>query len=330
LEIRLQHYLLSFGIAVVLATWITAAIGAAFTYRFQTGPGPKSLRGFLQFCFPGTILRHPSCRLDVMFIALGQLIPGRLFVPFMVSNVGVTLLCYGGLTRLFGPQTQHAAPLWLAGLLLVATVVIHDFMTFYAHYLQHKLPVLWELHKVHHSAEFLLPITNRRFHPVQGFVDQFANAAGIGVFLGVSAYVLRVPPGDTSFLGLDSYFLLNLASFYHLRHSHIPMRYGWLERHVISPAQHQLHHSRETRHWDRNFGQSLAWWDRMFGTLIYSDPNERYTMGLPHEIQHDYASAMKLYFVPMRNIAAMAWRQRRHLPALAGDRPATQARPAAR
>ena len=315
LAVRLQHYLLSFGLAVVLCTWLTALVGAAITYQYQSGGGAKSFPGFLEFCFPSVIVRHPSCKLDVLYIAIGQLIPGRVFVPFMITNIGTALLSYAGVSWLCGPHPQHAEPLWLWWALLVAAVVVQDFMTFYAHYLEHRLPVLWELHKVHHSAEFLVPITNRRFHPLQGIVDNFANASGAGIFIGVTSYALDLPVHDNSIIGLDAYFLLNLMSFYHLRHSHIPMRYGWLERHLISPMQHQLHHSREQRHWDRNFGLCFSWWDRLFGTVIYSDPNEHFTVGLPRDIQHEYGSPVQLFVVPIRNIARMAWRGRGRISA---------------
>ena len=53
-----------------------------------------------------------------------------------------------------------------------------------------------------------------------------------------------------------------------LRHSHVWITYGRImERLLISPAQHQIHHSKNKVHFDRNFGVVLAIWDGMFGTL---------------------------------------------------------------
>ena len=66
---KLQTHFWSFDAAVVLATWFSALAGAAFTYLVQHEESPKSVRGFLRFCFPSVILRHPSCRLDAMFSA---------------------------------------------------------------------------------------------------------------------------------------------------------------------------------------------------------------------------------------------------------------------
>jgi sterol desaturase/sphingolipid hydroxylase (fatty acid hydroxylase superfamily) len=312
---RLVTYFWSFGVAVVLCTWLVSLAGAVFTYLYQTDVAQKSVRGFVTFCFPAVILRHPSCRLDIMFVVVGKLIPPILIVPLLVTNVGVALLSYHTVTWLFGAQPQFEAPfaLWF-GLLAIA-VLIQDFMTFYLHYLEHRWAVLWELHKVHHSAEFLLPITNRRFHPLQGIIENIVIMSSVGMFIGVASYIFHLKVRDNSIIGLDAYFVANLLSFYHLRHSHIAMRYGWLERYLISPAQHQLHHSREERHWDCNFGLLFSWWDRWFGTVIYSTSREQFALGLPHDVQHQYSTAVKLYLTPLRNIGRIVWQDvRRRLP----------------
>jgi sterol desaturase/sphingolipid hydroxylase (fatty acid hydroxylase superfamily) len=66
-----------------------------------------------------------------------------------------------------------------------------------------------------------------------------------------------------------------------LRHSHVWLSYGRALEHVaISPAQHQIHHSADRRHFDRNFGSALAIWDWLFGTLYVTRERERLTFGL--------------------------------------------------
>ena len=70
----------------------------------------------------------------------------------------------------------------------------------------------------------------------------------------------------------------------HLRHSHIPLGYGRLLEHiVISPRLHQIHHSVERRHYDRNFGEIFALWDWMFGTLHIPEKGEKVRFGLTDE-----------------------------------------------
>ena len=66
-----------------------------------------------------------------------------------------------------------------------------------------------------------------------------------------------------------------------LRHSHIPIRYGRALEHIlISPMQHQVHHSSDPRHHDKNFGEIFAFWDWMFGTLYVPEPDEDLVFGI--------------------------------------------------
>ena len=308
---KLQVHFWSFDAVVVLATWLSALIGAAIAYVVQAEESPKTLRGYLRYCFPSVILRNKSCRLDALFIALTHYISFPALV--MVSNLVVAELSYAGLTALFGQHAQTVEPLWLWFALLCFCVVVQDFGTFVAHVWQHRVGFLWELHKVHHSAEFLIPISNRRFHPLQAIMDNAFTMIPVGLILGVTSYVFSLPVHDNSVIGLDALFVLNMLSFYHLRHSHIPLRYGWFERHMISPAQHQLHHSREERHWDKNFGLCFSWWDRWLGSIVYATPQDSFVrgdfaLGLPLDIQGEYRGPVRLLWVPVRNIALMAAR----------------------
>jgi sterol desaturase/sphingolipid hydroxylase (fatty acid hydroxylase superfamily) len=311
----IEAHLLSFGVAVVLCTWASALIGAAITYLTRRDTPPRSFGGFLRFCFPSIILRHKSCRLDVLFVGIGKLIHPFIILPFMAGSVFFAEGTYGGLTLAFGARPQHPESLLLWGTILVIAVLLQDFMTFYVHYLMHRIPALWEIHKVHHSAEFLLPITNRRFHPFQEIIDNFGNMSAVGILLGITSYAFALPVHDNSIIGLDAYFILNLLSFYHLRHSHIPMSYGdRIEWYIMSPKQHHLHHSRADRHWDRNFGLCFAWWDRMFGTLVIADAYEPYDLGLTADEQSAYTSVAALYFTPVFNLVRMALGGLRLLP----------------
>ena len=308
---RVWTHFWTFDWAVILITWVTALAAAGFTYVVQTEGGPKTWRGFARFCIPPEMLRHPSIRLDIFFNMVMHFI--RMPAGIMLSNLVFAELSYAALTALFGAHAQLAEPWWIWVAIMAVGVLIQDFMTFYAHVLQHRIGVFWELHKVHHSVEFLIPLSNRRFHPIQAIMDNWFTMVPLGLFLGIISYVLSLPVHDYSIIGLDALFVMNMLSFYHLRHSHVPMRYGWLERHLISPAQHQLHHSREERHWDKNFGFCFSWWDRMWGTVVYSDPHETFRLGLPDGDQVQYDSVLKLFITPVRNLSLMGWGGARRL-----------------
>ncbi len=66
-----------------------------------------------------------------------------------------------------------------------------------------------------------------------------------------------------------------------MRHSHVWLSYGDLLEHLfISPAQHQIHHSRAVEHHGKNYGEVLAIWDWMFGTLYVPNGKEDLDFGL--------------------------------------------------
>jgi sterol desaturase/sphingolipid hydroxylase (fatty acid hydroxylase superfamily) len=303
---RVLSHFVSFTFLVTLLTWVSIAVGAAITFVVRTDHGlPKTFRGFLRFCFPVEIIRTRSCRVDAIYYVVNRLSTPLFIAPLLLGSIFCSTFTYQGLTELFGIHAQVSEPVlvWV----LVATVVTigADFATFYTHYLDHKISVMWQFHKVHHAAEFLIPITNKRFHPVQQIFDNSGVALATGVLLGVFSYVFSMPITENTIIGIDAYFLLNALSFYHLRHSHISMSYGWLEKWLLSPAQHQLHHSREDRHWDKNFGLLFSVWDRWFGTLIYSEPPGSFRLGLPGTEGHDYQSVPQLYASPFVNVWRM-------------------------
>jgi hypothetical protein len=85
---------------------------------------------------------------------------------------------------------------------------------------------------------------------------------------------------------------------------------GWLGHLFISPAHHQVHHSSEERHWDRNMGFIFALWDWMFGTLhVPSAQREDFALGIGGE-EKEFNSVWRLYALPFRNIV----RRLRHEP----------------
>jgi sterol desaturase/sphingolipid hydroxylase (fatty acid hydroxylase superfamily) len=303
---KILGHLLSVGTVVTLVTWITALIGAFLTFAIRNDHGyQKNVPNFLRFCFPSAILRSNSCRLDVMFVFSQHFLTPLLLAPILLSSVGITVGTHHLLETIFGSRPVVTDSFWLRLAVLAMAVVIQDGVNFAVHYYDHKLKFMWEFHKVHHASTFLIPLTNRREHPVQTVFDETPQLIAVSVWLGLTTYLLRMPIGDNMFLGMDAWFFANLLSFYHLRHSHIPMSYGWLEHFVMSPAQHQLHHSYAVQHWDRNFGLLLSVWDKMAGTFVRSAPHE-VRLGLPAEYANDFNTLLKLYITPLRNVARMA------------------------
>ena len=94
-------------------------------------------------------------------------------------------------------------------------------------------------------------------------------------------------------------FLFNIFGA-NLRHSHIWFSWGdKLENWFISPAQHQVHHSDNPKHFDTNLGSALAVWDRLGGTLIKASEAGKINIGVgKYDAKHD--SIYAIYWLPVK------------------------------
>ena len=173
------------------------------------------------------------------------------------------------LTRAFGPHAPVLWPAWvILALATVLQILAYELAYWSAHYAFHKIPALWEFHKVHHSAEVMTTLTELRQHPVE--IIAFMNWIGLatGIVFGAMTYVFG--PGVRPFTLLNGNVLIMmfLLTYGHLRHSHMWIAFTGLAGRILqSPAHHQIHHSTNPAHFDKNLGFALAVWDWAFGTL---------------------------------------------------------------
>ena len=191
-----------------------------------------------------------------------------------------------GLTHVFGPRAPAHWPAWtILTLATVLQLLDYELAYWFGHFLFHKVPALWEFHKVHHSAEVMTTFTELRQHPVE--IIAFVNLIGLatGIAFGVMTYAFG--PGVQPFTLLNGNILLMafLITYGHLRHSHMWIPFtGVAGRFLQSPAHHQLHHSVDPAHFDKNLGFALAIWDWAFGTLaIPAKTREPIVFGLGEE-----------------------------------------------
>ena len=99
-----------------------------------------------------------------------------------------------------------------------------------------------------------------------------------------------------------------------LRHSPFPISFGaTIERWIVSPAMHQIHHSDHPEHYDANMGGTLAIWDRMAGTLIITEGQTVTSFGIGDETK-DFRSLKEIYLRPFVNVFGWLWKRPRGLP----------------
>jgi sterol desaturase/sphingolipid hydroxylase (fatty acid hydroxylase superfamily) len=250
---------------------------------------------------PGT-LKHPSARADVLFW-----LSKRLVMPPLILVLGLSTAAAGTATyTLLGylvRHPHHTAPASAMSLLLFTftMLVVYDFANYSFHMLQHRIPLLWEFHKVHHSAQLLVGVTKDRVHPVDEIVSRWWGGLISGPVYAVWLYFL-LDPIELTIFGMDAYALTNTVIMMDfVRHTHMKLTYGrWLDAIFLSPHYHQLHHSIDPSDYDRNFGQVLSVWDRLFGTLKAPGANQDFAFGLMHSEHDEYQSLRGLYWVPIR------------------------------
>ncbi len=297
--------------------YLLSSLGLAWLlYFLALRQGGTTAKSFREYAFPAHLYRHPSTLLDFRFMAVDTVLNFLMWIP-VFSGVGLLtakILSVVVIQRMGweppGSLTPAAIAVATMGLLLLS-----DLINYWAHVWLHKNPVLWSFHQVHHSAEVLTPAAAFRVHPVENLITVMLQAPVAGLSALLFQNVLGRDRQFMMIFGVSIFgFIYGLLGT-HLRHSHIWMSYGpWLNRFVMSPAHHQLHHSIAPRHWNKNFGVKFTLWDALFGTLYVPREPETLQVGLPDADSRDFTTVRKLYFLPFekagRGLLSLGQRRR--------------------
>ena len=274
------------------------------------------LIGFLAVAGVFWVIRRPGWSRDGLWRALGhsstrldlQLYLGRQLIRWM-GGVGGVAGAWWVATRLvrqlddaFGvPVLPVLPPGVVVAAYSVALFVAWDLSRFLLHALMHNVPGLWAVHQVHHSARVLTPLTFHRIHPLESVLYQARGALTTGFVAGVFFWLFRAEASAATLLGVPAAGLVLNIVFGNLRHSHVWLRFPEpVERWVLSPAQHQLHHSADPADFDRNYGTWLAVWDRMAGTLKPASIEPPSAFGVAMEDRNHGDDLISAWFGPLR------------------------------
>jgi len=161
--------------------------------------------------------------------------------------------------------------------MVLAPLFLHDLWFYWAHRLEHAIPLLWEFHKVHHSDRNMNCSTFAR--------DQFLQVVWRAFFpLFTLALVLDLTPteaGQCAFY--SSLFVVLWTMFYH---SSIRVRLPWLDRMLVTPQVHRIHHAAEGDGSSSNFADFFPLFDVLFGTFRRPGRDEFPATGLPDAPAH--------------------------------------------
>ncbi len=178
---------------------------------------------------------------------------------FPAAAVGVALVAE---QKGWGLLNHYDLPFWWS---VVVAVIAMDFVIYLQHVMVHAIPVLWRLHRVHHADLDYDVTTGARFHTIEIILSMLIKFATIMV-LGppvVAVVIFEV--------------LLNATAMFNHGNIYIPEKIDRILRlFVVTPDMHRVHHSVHAPLANSNFGFSLPWWDRVFGTY-FAQPPEGHT-----------------------------------------------------
>jgi sterol desaturase/sphingolipid hydroxylase (fatty acid hydroxylase superfamily) len=169
------------------------------------------------------------------------------------TGAGVLWLSAVAATRQWGLQPLTGLPGWAA---ILAGVLLLDLTDYGRHRLSHRVPVLWRLHRVHHSDVAVDVTTSLRNHPIEMLLRPLFIAAAVLVF-GIPPLALLLQP----------VLQLPILVFEHANIRLPPAldrALAWL---IVTPGMHLVHHSNVRRETDSNYATLLSVWDRLFGSF---------------------------------------------------------------
>ncbi|MFV0259242.1 MAG: sterol desaturase family protein [Acidimicrobiales bacterium] len=149
----------------------------------------------------------------------------------------------------------HATSTLPTGVAVGLGVLIGDFWAWFMHMLNHKIPLFWRFHVVHHSQEHLTFFTSNKVHPLDLLMDL------VVLFLPFYFFFPDLLADRTTIT------VVSLATLWwtRLQHANLRLNFGPLRYLLVTPQSHRIHHSVDPVHYNSNYVSVFAW-DRLFRT----------------------------------------------------------------
>lgn len=182
---------------------------------------------------------------------IGIVILNTVLVRILIPLVPVALAVIAE-KRGWGAFNLVEIPQWLA---ILISVVVLDLIIYFQHVIFHAVPALWRLHRMHHSDLDFDVTTGARFHPGEIIIS---------IFVKLGAIIAIGPPAVAVII---FEILLNGTSMFNHGNIRLSIKIDRILRwFVVTPDMHRVHHSNIRVETNSNFGFSLPYWDRLFGT----------------------------------------------------------------
>jgi len=255
-------------------------------FRLSLFLGVLLCLGVLSALFPRRTLRSSWWQRWLNNIGIAALDTLIVRVLFPTAAVGFAIAIN---ERQWGLMNWLPLTDWFAVLL---TIILLDMLIYWQHVIFHHVPVLWRLHKVHHTDLDIDVTTGFRFHPVEIVLSMLIKCIAI-LLLGAPA------------LGVLLFeVILSTAAMFNHSNLRLPLMLDrWLRKVIVTPDMHRVHHSTINQETNSNFGFSLAIWDRLFGSYCAQPQfgHNEMKIGLDEYRQPDRLHLPRLLLLPFES-----------------------------
>lgn len=171
----------------------------------------------------------------------------------------------------------------------IVAFVLFDLWMYGWHRANHRVPLLWRFHRVHHTDLALDCTTALRFHPGEILLSSLANLLVL-VGLGMS------------FAGLVLYKTVMIAVIlFHHSNLALPVQLDRaMRRLIVTPAMHRVHHSEVRAETDSNYGTVFPLWDRLFGSFRLRDDEAAIRFGIGRFAETEWQRPLRLLALPFQ------------------------------
>jgi sterol desaturase/sphingolipid hydroxylase (fatty acid hydroxylase superfamily) len=161
--------------------------------------------------------------------------------------------------------------------IIISFLVLDFFGGWLVHITEHKIPLLWRFHVVHHADNNVDVTTGLRHHPIESVIR------GIFFFMGIAA------SGAPMYAVMIFQTVLVLFTAFEHANINLPKKLDALISWIfVSPNMHKVHHHWKQPYTDSNYGAVLSIWDRLFGTFMHLDHKQiRYGLDRYYDNKHD-------------------------------------------
>lgn len=174
---------------------------------------------------------------------------------------------------------------------LIAGVLIMDLIGAYAaHYIQHKIPWMWQFHLIHHTDQNLDTTSGNRHHPGESVIRLLFTLVAI-IVVGAPIWLIFVYQSLSLVATQFTHSNLNYPQL-------LDKIFGWL---LVTPRMHRVHHHYRMPYSDRNFGNIFSIWDHIFGTYAEVD-NAKLIYGVDtHMDDHEHQNLWSMLAIPFKD-----------------------------